>query len=269
MNNNIYSFIIICVIFFACKDENVIINPELTSIQASQDHLLAEQIFNDIGMIIEQGYLENSQIKGCPEYSLINVDTTDIDTLIIDFGSENCLFAGKLRQGKIINLYNGKYRTSFSRTTTTFENYYINNNLVQGERIITNKGVNNQGNIYYEIEVVDASITTENGIINWSSNIEKELIAGSNTYDIYDDIYTLSGNANGIGVNNNSFSAIITKNLNIELDCISKTNCVINSGETIISPNGYSDRTINYGVGLCDCNIDIIIEGNIYPVILN
>ena len=58
------AFSMLAVLLYSCKDENVINTPELTSTQASQDNLTAENIFNDVGRIIEEGLINNGQKKG-------------------------------------------------------------------------------------------------------------------------------------------------------------------------------------------------------------
>jgi hypothetical protein len=256
---------ILAVLLYACKDEDVIETPILTSTQATQDHIFAEQTFDDVGRIVEEGFIASGNSKLCATYNVANSDTSNADTLTIDFGPTNCLHLGKLRKGIIIITYTGKYRDSLSVITTTFDNYYVNNNLIQGERIVTNKGRNSNGNMWFEIDVNNASIVTNYGTINWESNRVREWVAGRDTYfDASDDIYKITGNANGTGVNNNSFSMEITDSLTVDLGCF--PSCVIKSGEAKISPSGYADRFINYGDSLCDCNFDVTINGTTYPI---
>jgi len=258
----------IAVLLYACKDEDVINNPDLTSTQATQDHLFAEQTFNDVSRIVEEGFLASGVNKSCAFYNLINNNPLDIDTLIINFGTNNCLQNGKLRKGNIIITYTGKYRDSLAVITTTFDNYYVNNNLIQGERVVTNQGRNEDGNMWFTIAVNNASIVTNNGTINWSSNRTREWVSGRTTYgNISDDTYKITGSASGIGINNNSFSMEITDTLNIDLGCL--PSCVIKSGTAKISPIGYADRIVNYGDSLCDCNFDITINGTNYPIVVN
>jgi hypothetical protein len=139
---------------------------------------------------------------------------------------------------------------------------------VQGERIVTNKGRNSSGNMWFTIEVNDASIATNNGTIDWESSREREWVEGSTTpFGIDDDSYSITGSANGIGINNNSFTMSITEPLHVDLGCL--PSCIIKSGEATISPSGYSDRIINYGDSICDCNIDVTINGTTYPIVIN
>jgi hypothetical protein len=254
------------VVFYACKEEDVITTPDLTSTQAAQDHLTAENIFNDVGNIVEIGLKANGQSKSFPIYTLMNSDTSNIDTLIIDFGTANVLDYGELRRGKIIVTYTGKYRDYLSEITTTFDNYHVNNNLVQGERIVENEGRDSAENICFKIEVNNASINTTNGTINWNSNRKRVWVNGSETYTINDDKYKITGSASGNGANGNSFTMDITDTLNVDLGCL--PSCIITSGTAKVSPNSYSDRIINYGDSICDCNFDVIINGITYPIVV-
>ena len=254
---------ILTVLFSSCEKIE-----DAESTQATRDHLFAEQIFNDVGRIVEEGFLSNGINKSCASYQLINVDPDNADTLVINFGTTNCLHNAKRRKGKIIITYTRKYRDSLAVMTTTFENYYVNNNLIQGERIVTNQGRNSQGNMWFTIEVNNASIATNNGTIDWNASRTREWVSGSATYDeILDDQYKITGSANGTGVNNNSFSMEITDTLNVDWDCF--PSCVIKSGKAKITPNGYTDRIINYGNGICDCNFDVTINGTTYPIVVN
>ena len=262
-------FSALTVLLYSCKDEDVINNSDLISTQASRDHLIAEAIFNDIERVVEDGFIDNGQSKSCPAYTLKNSNATNQDTMIIDYGSENCLDGeyGKLRRGEIIVIYTGKYRDSSSVMTTTFNDYHVNNNLVEGERIVTNQGRNGSGNVWFTIEVNNASINTSNGTINWESILEREWVSGITTFDEPDDdSYSITGSASGNGVNGNNFTMTITDPLKLDLGCW--PSC-IKSGEAKISPSGYSNRIINYGDSICDCNIDVIINGTTYPIEIN
>ena len=88
MRKILFYFFIISTLF-SCKDEDVITNPDLISLQASRDHLTAERIFNDLERTIEDGFIDNGESKECPNYIMHNTNNSDADTLIIDFGNRN------------------------------------------------------------------------------------------------------------------------------------------------------------------------------------
>ena len=268
MKKNFLFFIILSILLYGCQEEDVINPNNLESTQACQDHLTAENIFNDVGRIVEEGLQDNGQGKSCPNYQLMNINTSDIDTLIIDFGNVNCFHNGKLRRGKITVTYTSKYHDPYAVITSTFENYYLNNVLLQGERVVINQGINEKENMWFTIDINNASITTSSGTINWNSNKVKEWVSGENTYlDISDDQYKITGTATGNGVNGNDFTMTIVDTLNLDLGCL--PSCVIKSGSAKISPNGYSDRIINYGDSLCNCNVDIRMNETTYPIVIS
>ena len=272
MRKVLLAFSILSILLYSCKDEDVISNPELVSMQASRDHLLAEAIFNDVERVVEDGFLHEGEGKNCPTYIIENINSTDKDTMIINFGNgtPGCINYGNIKSGKIIVFYTGKYRDSLSEITTTFDNYHVDNNLIQGERIVTNQGKNSRGNMWFTVEVNDAHINTSNGTINWESIQEREWTSGNATFfNLFDDSYSITGSASGNGVNSNSFTMVITDTLKIDLGCLYQSSCVVKSGEAIISPSGYSERIINYGDSICDCNIDVTINGTTYPIEIN
>ena len=268
MTRTFIIIILISIIFYSCKDEDIINNPDLISTQASQDNLFVENIFNDVIYIIKESMQNSSKSKSCPDYKLINSNTTDIDTLIIDFGNSNCLNNGKLRRGVINVIFSGRYTDSSSVISSTFNNYYINNNLVQGEVVIINQGMINNGNTIFDIEVKNASINSSNGTINWQSTTYWEWIKGKSTVEISDDVYTILGTSSGNGANGNTFLTTITDKLELDFSCLPY--CVITSGVVKVSPDGYNDRNINYGDSLCDCIVEVIVNEELYPLtILN
>ena len=271
MTKNISILIIIIIsIFSSCKEKEIIETGTITS----QDYITAENIFNDVGRVVEDAFIDNGTSKNCHSYTLMNADTSNQDTIIVDFGDGNpvdCLSYGKLRRGKMIIMYTGKYRDSLSVITTTFDHYYVNNKWIQGKRVATNNGRNQNGNVTFSIEVENASITG-NGTINWNSSRTREWISGYNTFaNPFDDKYIVSGSASGNSTSGQDFTLNITKDLYVDLGClISTTNpCVVTSGKAELIPTGFSTRFINYGDSICDCNFTITLNGADYLIVTN
>lgn len=259
--------------FYSCKDENIINTSPLTSIQPSRDHLIAEYMFNDIRKIVEDAFINNFKNTICPIYSINNINQVDQDTIIIDFGNENTIcppIYGNIRSGKIIVVYMGNYRDSLASITTTFDNFRINNQLIQGQQHIINEGRNTIGNMWFTVNITNAVITTSNGNIDWQSNQTRELMSGQSTVsNIFDDRYIVSGFSSGNSVNGNDFNVSITVPLMIDQECLLTGKCSIKNGVAKISINNQPDRTINYGDSICDCNIDVLIDNQRYPIVIN
>ena len=265
MKNPFITLGMLAILFYSC--EKKILDH---STQASQDNLTAESIFNDVGYIIEEGFWNNDENPSYPKYTLMNTpDTSGVDTLDIDFGAINYLYKNKYRRGIIRTIYTGEYYSPSSVLTTTFDNYYINNNLVHGERVVRNQGINNNGNMWFTIDVKQGVVYTESGMINWESNKIREWTSGQTTpSNTIDDKYKITGTANGNGVNGGNFSVIISSPLILNSGCLYSSSCVIESGTAKVSPDGRNDRTIDYGDSLCDCNVDVIINGERFPIII-
>ena len=270
-NNNIFIIAGLIISFMSCKDENVIHSVNQQNLQSSHDYLLFEKTLFDIEREIEHALIATGTTKNLPMYISLNADSTDQDTLIINFGEENYLHLGHLKRGEIISIYNKFIYNSNSQITTTFNNFYINNNLIQGKMYLENNGSNQNGFPEFSLTVDSMSMYTNNGSIDISSgNYIKQMVNGYNTqYQYLDNIYKLTGNAQGNSSNNNNFSLEISDSLNMNLSCFESSSCIITEGTSRLIPDGYEERIINYGNNSCDCDINAVIGEDIHPIIIN
>ena len=271
LKNNILIVIALIISFVSCKDENVIHSVNQQNLQSSHDYLLFEKTLFDIEREIEHALIATGTTKNLPMYISLNADSTDQDTLIINFGEENYLHLGHLKRGEIISIYNKFIYNSNSQITTTFNNFYINNNLIQGKMYLENNGSNQNGFPEFSLTVDSMSMYTNNGSIDISNgNYIKQLVSGYNTqYQYLDNIYKLTGNAQGNSSNNNNFSLEISDSLNMNLSCFESSSCIITEGTSRLIPDGYEERIINYGDSSCDCDINAVIGEDIHPIIIN
>ena len=255
----------------SCKDENVIHSVNQQNLQSSHDYLLFEKTLFDIEREIEHALIATGTTKNLPMYISLNADSTDQDTLIINFGEENYLHLGHLKRGEIISIYNKFIYNSNAQITTTFNNFYINNNLIQGKMYLENNGSNQNGFPEFSLTVDSMSMYTNNGSIDISNgNYIKQLVSGYNTqYQYLDNIYKLTGNAQGNSSNNNNFSLEISDSLNMNLSCFESSSCIITEGTSRLIPDGYEERIINYENNSCDCDINAVIGEDIHPIIIN
>ena len=271
LKNNILIVIALIISFVSCKDENVIHSVNQQNLQSSHDYLLFEKTLFDIEREIEHALIATGTTKNLPMYISLNADSTDQDTLIINFGEENYLHLGHLKRGEIISIYNKFIYNSNAQITTTFNNFYINNNLIQGKMYLENNGSNQNGFPEFSLTVDSMSMYTNNGSIDISNgNYIKQLVSGYNTqYQYLDNIYKLTGNAQGNSSNNNNFSLEISDSLNMNLSCFESSSCIITEGTSRLIPDGYEERIINYGNNSCDCDINAVIGEDIHPIIIN
>ena len=242
------------VVMNSCKKEETT-QPNDTSV--AEDDSFAEAIFDDVSVMADEAYElktsgtrseeDNIVFGGCVT---ITLDTAVMPRVItIDFGEENCLcLDGKYRRGKIIVTYDGRYKHPGTVITHSFEDYYVNDHNVDGTKVVTNMGPNDEGHVYYTIEVVGViHLVNDGGTISWNSSRQREWIQGYNTGNRWDDIYHLTGIANGIRANGMTWEAEIINPLHIELACR-----FIVSGSVEIRPENRPVILLDYGIGECD-----------------
>ena len=197
----------------------------------------------------------------------ITHDTTaNPRSLTIDFGSVNCLCRdGRYRRGKIMVSYTGRYFETGSVRTMTFDNFYRNDNKLEGNRTITNNGLNSAGQFVWTINASNMKITKTDGSSHtWSSTRTRTMVAGQNTADWYDDAYTITGSASGINARGVNYTAQITTPLQRALSCK-----WIDSGIIEITPEDRPTRVVDFGNGNCDNEATVSVGNRTRTINLN
>lgn len=267
-----YFILIACMIiaFVACKKDATVDNDTFEC----QDFAWAENVFNDATSMMDEAAITNnlslydtvshdSTVSPCCMIHRYTANNSDPDTIIIDFGPSDCFCAdNKYRKGQIIAIYNPPFYTdSLNVINLSFNNYYVNDNLVQGTKTITNLGRNAMGQYQYS-SVVNGSITNiSNQLMSFKSNENKLWTVGDTALVWYNDVYQITGSSSGTSFNGIGFTDSITTPLTIEGSCH-----FIVSGILSITPAGKSARTIDFGTGTCDANMTVTISGKDYLV---
>lgn len=260
-------------LFTSCRKKE---DEKDTDTSSASDNALAEGTYNDVNNIADEAasgslssYLtptqsdEKSIMSTC---AIITNDTTVSPRLLtIDFGATNCMCSdGRNRRGKINVAYNGQYKDSASTHTITFTNYYVNDNQILGSKTVTNNGHNSSGNLTFSISVNGQIIKASGGgTITWTSTRTREWIQGELTPTWFDDVYLITGSANGTNAAGNSFSMAITSALRKEIGCRH-----IVSGQLTLTPSGKPTRYVDFGSGACDNQATVTINGNVYNITL-
>lgn len=273
------------ILFYGCKKDK---EADLEfDTQTSQDDALAEATFNDINNMasqaVEIGTLNtyktstpnNSFLNSCATVVLTPDSTGPGGSIVIDFGSTPCKCGGiictdaRYRKGKINITYTGPYRSPGTVIQITFDNYYVgpestNMFKVTGMKTVTNQGLNAGNHLKFSISVNGQLTNSSGGIMSWTSQRNREWIAGDNTtLDWTDDEYVITGTANGTNFEGNSFTVNITSGLYIALKCAN-----IKKGIFELTPNGKPTRTLDYGDGNCDNNATLTVNGSVFPIVL-
>ena len=260
-------------LFTSCRKDK---DEKDTDTSSASDNALAEGTYNDVNNIADEAAEGNLSSYLTPTPSdnksilstcaIITHDTTVTPRLLtIDFGTTNCLCNdGRNRRGIINVSYSGQYRDSASTHTISFTNYYVNDNQILGTKTVTNNGHNAAGHLSYSVNVNGQIIKASGGgTINWTSTRTREWIVGESTLPWSDDVYLITGSANGTNASGNSFTMAITSALRKEIGCRH-----IVSGSLALTPSGKPTRYVDFGTGACDDQATVTINGNVYNITL-
>jgi hypothetical protein len=252
----LYPFIFILLMsitFLACKKDNEV-DTDITSLEdQSQGEMTFDLVYSEVNEASENLGLKKAG------YPIVTVDSSVSPyQMKIDYGTTNYVCKdGNLRRGIIWVKWTGAYRTPGTKLQISFENFYQNNNLVEGEKSIVNNGLNALGQLSFTIEVSGKITTPSAETFTWKSNRTRVWVAGLNTAARIDDVYEISGTGSGINRKGISFTSEISKVLRVVNACTHK----IVSGILIVKPENKMDRTIDFGSGACDELIIITVNG--------
>jgi hypothetical protein len=239
--------------FSSCKKEKDEIDNDTESVI---ENAVADAAFNDVANIAEEGYTGSlSSYRGGKDQQIyttcatVSFDTTATPKkFTIDFGSTNCLCNDQInRRGKIIVSYVGFYKDSGSTHTITFDNYYVNNNKIEGTKTVKNGGRNSAGNLTFSVTVNgsiiwDPSTYGGGGTSTYNSSRTREWIAGESTSIWSDDVYLISGTSSGTTRSGGSYTLNTSEPLKVEIGYRHFTDGILE-----FTPSGKKTRIIDYG----------------------
>jgi hypothetical protein len=219
---------IVSIIISSCKKKDETENVSY-SIEAAEDNSLSSTLFSDVTKQVEDVHLnQDGANKSYLDSSCAVITITHGDSASnflwkadIDFGSNGCEYNGRTRRGIIHFTTTGAYRDSGTVIHVSLENYYVDDYHIEGTKTITNMGRNADGNIYYKIEVANASITAPDGSVRtWEATRFRTWVAGENTVlNWLDDEYDITGSSSGVTRSGKTYSINITEALRVKILC--------------------------------------------------
>lgn len=236
----------------SCKKDKTEEEDYATEKEMSEHMALSEANYTDAGNIADEaseGDL-SSYKTGCA--SVTRDTVSNPRKITVDFGTTNCLCNdNKNRRGKIIITFNGRYRDLGTVITTTFDNYFVDDNEIKGTRTVTNSGTNAQGHPIFNISVNGSIILSGGrGTITHTATRTRTWIAGFNTpRALFDDVYLIDGSTTTVGPKGDEFTCTIRTSLRIELNCHNIVSGII---DYVRKGSRNGSASINYGNGACD-----------------
>ncbi len=273
-----YSIFLFSFLFIlsSCQKDNGPATISDTDLKLAEDDALTESVFDDIMASVDNAVMTTDDLlfngglksavvsETCP---LITVDHPDTEfwpkVITLDYGDGCEGFFRKTRSGKIKITLTARYRVEGSIKTVELINYKINNLKVEGTKVISNDGRNENGNLTFTIQLTGGKLITEDEKeITREFTRVREWTAGELTPNHWDDVYSITGSASGININGISYTRTITSPL------IKAASCVfIQSGTVAREVDGRPASTLDYGDGECDNEATITI-GDITKTIL-
>ncbi|MBL1181312.1 MAG: hypothetical protein D8M18_09450 [Bacteroidetes bacterium] len=250
----------------ACRKSDRDLDKTLNSVE---DNSLAESYFSHVFKLVDAAAKFNKGISSNTsqtDTSLFGCDQISVDSLSspkkmsINFNS-SCIGNATEHSGKITVLFYGKYNELGTKTKITFSNFKLNGRLIGGVMTITNNGLLINGNQSYSFEVSSGTVSGEKSQLAWQCKRKWEMGVGQASVAVPDDVYWVTGTAEGRAFKGNAFTVEITEALEITNDCV-----YITKGKCDVKPETLHTRRIDYGAGNCDAKAQVSINGEEYEV---
>jgi hypothetical protein len=204
------------------------------------------QMLSDVDEAVETSEGLKKTSSGCPT---ITVDSSQgwPRSLTIDFGTSCTAPNGVVRTGKIVAWFTGRYKAQGTVITIRPYNYSVNGNAVQGVKRVTNSGLNQAGNLTWNVQVDSGLVTFTDGTTRtWTSTRTREMLAGQSTWTPMDDEYSVTGGGSGITRSGKNYTVTITNPVEWGYTCRWPRQGTIQI--TVDDAAG----TIDFGNGNCD-----------------
>jgi hypothetical protein len=255
-------------VFFGCKKEE-----SDTETQSAVDNSICEGEFMRIMPTVNSIAITESGVKRlgapsngnttsatCPMITVTNPNQFPGATLTIDYGT-GCVDStdGKTRRGSISAVFSDSWDSVGCVITISLNNFYVNNIHYEGTVKLTRNSLYS-----FTTDVLNGKCTTTSWVIDWASTRTVSQTAGMSTTNPSDDVFSISGNANGVNRNGLAYTVNITQ------DLIKAQNCAhISKGVLELTPSGKATRTVDFGDGTCDNQATLTINGNTFTFTMN
>lgn len=188
------------------------------------------------------------------------------DSIFVDFG-EGCEGpAGRLRKGKIIITYTGRYFEPGSIITLSFDGFYINGKKLEGIRTVTNLSATVEDYPKHNIVLEGGKITWPDGT-TMTRQTDRTRTWKRAANPVNDEIEVF-GTATGTNKNGVSYTSTVAEATPIVLkrSCWASRVFVPVQGIKVITRSEKATVTIDYGDGTCDTMVIITLGERVKEV---
>ncbi|MGV8879114.1 MAG: hypothetical protein ACOH2A_08800 [Sphingobacteriaceae bacterium] len=183
-------------------------------------------------------------------------------TVTLDFGT-GCTFNDVVHKGKITAVFSAPLTKKNATITVKLTDYYYNDTAFEGILTVVNNGLNTNKHLNFNFNIVKANINNPDFEVIWESSVKVEWVKGQLTNTSLDDEFAIKGSTSGTTGKGEVFTAAIIKPL------VKKASCrYITEGTVEYQVASNAAQIINYGMGECDNQATVSINGNVTPITL-
>jgi len=198
---------------------------------------------------------------------VITVDKTGITVfpkkICVDFGTGVVDKRGNTLKGKIYVTISNRMGVTGSTRKLEYYEFFINDNQLKGSKTVTYLGSNRQvtDNVVTEtpswsISVKDTIVRADGTKLIWNSERVRTRISNNATPLLYwDDVYSITGTANGVNAKGTAYTVEITKPL------ILKGGWKFFVEGTVLTTSDKRTAVLDYGNGDKDAKATLTING--------
>lgn len=244
----LFTLLVTGITFYSCKKEE----PD-TEAQSAVDNSICEGEFTRIGPVVNDYAMKKQGIKSaCPS---VSADTI-IKLMTLDYGTSGCQDTdGKSRKGKILAKFNGKWSAVGTIVVIKLQNYQVGDVYYNCDSIVI---IRNSANSF-SCNVVGGKSWNVSWNLEWAATRIMTQTAGVGDTIASNDEFEFTGNTNG----KNRDGKMYTTSISVPIQ--KKTSCNwIDKGRLDLTPEGHATRTVDYGIGACDNDATLTINGNVY-----
>ena len=153
-------------------------------------------------------YLTNDSVK-------ITIDRYGLNdypkNIIIDFGTKGITVKrGNILKGKIYITVSNKMSIANSTRTLRFSDFFVNDNSVKGNKVVTYMGLNLESKPYWTIAANDTITRVDGTKIIWNTERTRTRMDDNQTPKIYwDDTYSITGTSSGVNAKGVTYTMVI------------------------------------------------------------
>ncbi len=240
----------------SCKKDNLGVNSadKLTAEDLLAHNDLSEQLDLDADEALD-GLMstEVTDRNDCPSVTFAQPKGTWPNTITLDYSDAGCTKNGRTFKGKVVINQTNPMNMAGAVRTISFDNFFIENVQLEGSKTVTSVGINTAGLPNFNVSVDETLTYPDGSVATHSATRSRTMTEGSATATRLDDVWTITGQGEGINRNGDAYTTSITTPL------VKRNPCTwIGEGIIEFSRNGLT-RTLDFGDGTCDRDATITL----------